>query len=150
MSLLLLLGSLSVQAVSLQGRLRGEAQLRLQEAEDRLVSAAQILVDRIQRQHACLLSLPLEHWGAAGCLAGTSPEPLQQGEVLGSRWRLVRWQPAPPAAASSDPRQRLSLVLALEPADGGTAVHAAFELRLQGIPWRVRELRSLGLRGEPA
>ncbi|MFN5162956.1 MAG: hypothetical protein ACK5IA_13955, partial [Cyanobacteriota bacterium] len=43
-ALLLVLGSLSLQTLSLQGRLRTVAQLRLRQAEDGLASGAQQLV----------------------------------------------------------------------------------------------------------
>lgn len=146
-SLLLLLGSLSLQSLSLQGRLRGEAEQRLQEAEDRLVSAAQMLVATLQLRHACLLPLPLERWPVAGCASAAELEGLARGEVLGSRWRLLSWHPEPPLAAAGVPQQRLQLQLALVPEGSAPAWRAAFLLRLVGQPWRVQDLRPLGLRG---
>lgn len=149
MSLLLLLGSLSVQAVSLQGRRRGAAERELQAAEDRLISAAQLLVARIQLRHACLLPLPLEHWAGAGCASPSELEQLRRGTVLGFSWQLLRWQPeaTSPVAASSLP-QRLRLELALPPGQRQPALRAGFALQWLGPPWRAMELRSLGLRGE--
>jgi hypothetical protein len=148
LSLLLLLGSLSVQAVSLQGRLRGSAEQQLQASEDRLTSAAQLLVARIQLRHACLLPLALEHWAGAGCADAAALEGLRRGEVFGADWQLLRWQPvaAPQGAAAAE--QRLTLELALDGRGRERRRRAVFELRLAGLPWQVQELRSLGLRGE--
>ena len=148
LSLLLLLSSLSVQAVSLQGQLRGSTALRLQEAEDRLASAAQLLVARIQLRHACLLPLALEQWAAAGCTGNADLAQLRQGEALGSPWQLNRWQPEATANALTPPQRRLMLEIALQPGGSEPALRAGFELRLTGPPWQVRELRPLGLRGE--
>jgi len=180
LSLLLLLGSLSVQAVSLQSRLRGEAERELQTAEDRLSSAAQLLIARIQLRHACLLPLPLEQWAGAGCASAGELEQLRRGSVLGTAWQLLRWQPevssapaasaastpataappmsAPPSAlqnptptgptpAVSTPSARLALELVLPARERQPARRAGFALQLQGPPWRVIELRPLGLRG---
>jgi hypothetical protein len=149
MSLLLLLGSLSVQAVSLQGRLRGDSALRLQTSEDQLASAAQLLVARIQLRHACLLPLAMEQWAAAGCASAADLVPLHRGEVFGAGWQLLRWQPlAHPEGAATVAEQRLTLEIALDGRGREPSRRAAFELRLAGLPWRVQELRPLGLRGE--
>lgn len=201
-SLLLLLGSLSVQAVSLQGRLRGEAERELQAEEDRLHSAAQLLIARLQLRHACLLPLPMEHWAGAGCAGADELAQLRRGSVLGATWQLLRWQPEasshpaasaaatpassaaapasesaptaatstlststmttstmtpstapPPALPASAPEGspqpvRLGLELVVAAMDRQPARRAGFSLQLQGPPWRVLELRPLGLRGE--
>jgi hypothetical protein len=150
LSLLLLLGSLSVQAVSLQGRLRGSAEQQLQASEDRLASAAQLLVARIQLRHACLLPLALEQWAGAGCADAADLEQLLRGEVFGADWQLLRWQPvaAPHGSATATAEHRLTLELALDGPGRERRRRAVFELRLAGLPWRVQELRPLGLRGE--
>jgi hypothetical protein len=148
LSLLLLLGSLSVQAVSLQGRLRGSAEQQLQTSEDRLVSAAQLLVARIQLRHACLLPLAMEQWADAGCADALELEQLRRGEVFGVGWQLRRWQPAPPPVDTPTAEQRLTLEITLDGRGQEPSRHAGFELRLAGLPWRVQELRPLGLRGE--
>jgi hypothetical protein len=150
LSLLLLLGSLSVQAVSLQGRLRGSAERQLQASEDRLASAAQLLVARIQLRHACLLPLALEQWAGAGCADEADLEQLLRGEVFGADWQLLRWQPVGTAqgAAAAAAEQRLTLEIGLAAQGQEPSRRAGFELRLAGLPWRVQELRPLGLRGE--
>jgi len=149
LALLLLLGSLSVQAVSLQGRLRGASELQLRTREDRLASAAQLLVARLQERHACLLPLALEQWPAAGCASAADLAQLQQGQVFGVTWRLLRWQPQPlPADATPSSERQLTLEIDLQAAGDQPAPRAAFGLRLAGQPWRVQELWPLGLRGE--
>lgn len=149
MSLLMLLGSLSVQAVSLQGRLRGEAERELQTSEDRLISAAQVLVARLQERHPCLLPLALEQWPAGGCASATELALLQRGEALGVGWQLLRWQPITGLPRTAEPAQRrVSLEIGLERRGRAPSRRAGFELRLAGLPWRVQELRPLGLRGE--
>lgn len=149
LSLLMLLGSLSVHAVSLQDRLRGTRELQQQTSEDQLASAAQQLVARIQLRHACLLALPLEQWAGAGCASAADLEPLRRGEVFGVGWQLLRWQPsAPPVETAAAAEQRLMLEIGLEARNRQASRRAGFELQLAGLPWRVQELRPLGLRGE--
>lgn len=149
MALLLLLGSLSVQAVSLQGRLRGDSELQLQTSEDRLASAAQLLVARIHEHHACLLPLALEQWSGAGCASAAELAQLGRGEVFGTAWQLLRWQPdAAPQGTTELPERRLTLEIGLEASGRDPRRRAAYELRLVGLPWRVQELRPLGLQGE--
>jgi hypothetical protein len=149
LSFVLLLVSLSLQSVSLQGRLQGAAEQRLQESEARLASAAQLLVAQIQLRHACLLLHPRERWGAAGCASPTDLERLERGEVLGSRWQLVRWQPGPAVMVASRWRQSLALEIELRSEGPDPGPRSAFLLQLEGglSSWRVQELRSLGLRG---
>lgn len=147
MALLLLLGSLSVQAVSLQSRLRAHNERQLRTSEDQLASAAQLLVARIQRRHACLLPLALEQWAGAACASGADLEPLRRGMVFGAGWQLLRWQPLAPQHGADPAEQRLALEIALDRSGGEPSRRAAFELRLAGLPWRVQELRPLGLRG---
>lgn len=149
LSLLMLLGSLSVHAVSLQDRLRGSSELQQQTSEDQLASAAQQLVARIQLRHACLLALPLEQWAGAGCASAADLERLRRGEVFGVGWQLLRWQPgAPTAGTTAAVDQPLTLEIGLEARGPQASRRAGFELRLTGLPWRVQELRPLGLRGE--
>jgi hypothetical protein len=149
LSLLLLLGSLSVQAVSLQGRLRGDSERQMQTSEDQLASAAQLLVARLQERHPCLLPLALEQWAGAGCASASDLAQLRRGEVFDTGWQLLRWQPGPSPRGTAEPaQQRLTLEIALEARGRAPRRRAGFELRLTGMPWRVLELRPLGLRGE--
>ncbi|MFM7314636.1 MAG: hypothetical protein ACKO0M_16000 [Cyanobium sp.] len=149
MSLLLLLSSFSVHAFGLQGRLRGDVELRLLEAEDRMTSAAQVLVGRIQRRHPCLLSLPLTQWNSAPCVSGQELDTLRQGELMGAAWQLLHWQPAGPSGGATGTTATLSLEIGLRPSGISAPPRSVYELRLAGpSPWRVQELLPLGLRGE--
>lgn len=142
-SLMLMLGSLSLQTVSLQERLRLAGLLRARQAEDLLVSAAQRLLAGLNSHQACLLSLPLEHWAAPGlaCAGAAAPPPLP---VLAGAARLVQWRPGPdaaelllelPAAGARAPARRgaFRVALAPRPGPGGVAQLQAVDLRWQGL-----------------
>ena len=143
-SLLFLVGGLSLQSLGLQERLQGESQRRLEQAEDRLASAAQMLVGTIQLQHACLLGLAHEQWSNAGCATQPQLSRLGEGEVLGSPWRLRRWQPRVSPDLS---HQVVDLELALPAGSGSPALVGGFAVRLTGSPLRVATLLPLGWRG---
>ena len=132
--------------LGLQGQARGETLGLLARAEDRLASAAQVLVAEIQLHHPCLLALPREQWPLAGCVSPMQLAQLGQGEVLGEAWHLVRWQPQAPLAGAST-QLRVDLQIELAGSRSSPARRSAFLLRLAGQPWRVRDLVSLGLRG---
>jgi hypothetical protein len=144
-SLILLLGCLSIQSVTLQNAWRLAALSRLRGAEDSLMSAAQHLVGALQSQHSCLLYLTLEQWSRAGCISAAQLSGLAQGEVQSVPYQLVAWQPlAAPALAKA---VGVELLLELRPPDGQPALRSAFAVALQGSPPRVTDLRLLGLRG---
>lgn len=134
-SLLLLLSSLSFQALALQQQAQLQLQFRQRQLEDQLQSAAQRLVGLLQRQHSCLLSLPLERWPAAAC----APEATAEAEaLLPAGIQLLRYQPASAGAE-----------LLLRREAGGAA--AAFALHWQpgaepASP-QLQRLQFLGLRG---
>ena len=69
-ALLLLLSSLATQTMILQVRSRRAVVLELRQAEDRLASAAHLLVGRLQQSHPCLFALNLEAWPQAGLSCG--------------------------------------------------------------------------------
>lgn len=131
-ALLMLLSSLSFQALALQQRAQVQLQFRQRQLEDQLQSAAHQLVGRLRRQHACLLPLPLAQWSAAPC--ASSPEPL----LLPAGIELVHYQPSPEGAE-----------LLLRRDSGGAA--AAFALRWSnaaaGAPVQLQRLQFRGLRG---
>jgi len=130
-SLLMLLSSLSFQALALQQRAQLQLQFRQRQLEDQLQSAAQRLVGRLQRQHPCLLPLPLERWPAAAC----APE---VAALLPVGIQLLHYQPATSGAQ-----------LLLRRQAGGAA--AAFALHWQPsaepAPPQLQRLQFLGLRG---
>lgn len=138
--LLLLLSSLSLQAMALQERAHLAARLRQRGWDDQLMSAAQAFTGQLQRHHRCRLALPAEQWGAAVCDQAGTPPPLPQAGV-----RLVAYCPdlsEPPRAA---------LVLELEAV--APLQRAGFQVALatgetEGAPLRVAGLQERGrLRG---
>jgi hypothetical protein len=140
-SLLLLLGSLSVQSAALQSRLSLVTREELRQQEDRMISVGRELVGGLNRSHPCLVGLPLASWPKEGssCATPQALEAVQRGVWEGLAWRLVDWQPQPDAA---------ELVLELDPASSTRAPRrAALAVLLRGEPLRAQSLRLLGLRG---
>ena len=97
-ALLLLVGSLSLQTVSLEARRHLHLQLQLRQQQDLLSSAAQQLVGRLKLHHSCLLELPSSQWAGAPCLAAEAPEALQQGQIDSHPYRLLSLAPTPAGA----------------------------------------------------
>lgn len=93
-SLVLLLGSLSLQSLVLQRRLGLLREEQRGHQEDALASAAQQLVAVLNRDHPCLLLLPRQRWGSDGlpCASPEQQQALVQG-AGGGPWRLIDWQP---------------------------------------------------------
>lgn len=140
-SLLLLLGSLSLQGLVLQGRLGlRRAELRAQQ-EDALASAAQQLVAVLNLRHPCLLALPLQHWSREGlsCASGSAQQNLAQGSSGEVRWRLIDWQPALSGA-------RLLIELEARAPDL-PGRQGSFAVALLAEPLRAQPPRLLALRG---
>ena len=140
-SLLLLLGSLSVQSAALQSRLSQAAREELRQQEDAMISAAQRLVAALNQSHPCLLPLPLASWPEQGrsCADPLQQDAVQRGLGEGRAWRLLDWQPRSDSA---------ELLLELEPsAPAGRARRAALSVLLGGEPLRASSVRLLGLRG---
>lgn len=140
-SLLLLLGSLSVQSAALQSRLSQVTREELRQQEDRMISVGQQLVGTLNASHPCLLPLPLARWPQEGasCATPREVESVQRGLWEGHPWQLVDWQPQPDGA---------EVVLELDPATSARAPRrAALVVALRGVPLRAQSLRLLGLRG---
>ena len=138
-SLLLMLSSLSLQAVALQSRSQVSAGQRLRQAEDQLMSAA---------QH--LLADPLT--------VDQLPSRVGEvGQVDSAAYRLVKvdgpiWQEPAEAGALQRGRAVATLEL-LASAEQRRPLQAAFALELErkGLaPAQLVSLRELGLRGRPA
>ena len=100
-SLLLLLSSLSLQALALQAGSLQAVQQRRRQQEDQLMTAAQQLAGRLQRQHACLVLQADRDWATAGCATAAELADLRRGEVEGQPWQLLRYSPG--LAASHPP-----------------------------------------------
>ena len=139
-SMLLLMGSLSLQTVALQGHLDQVSQAERGRDEDALVGAAQRLVGELNRRHACLLSLPLSRWPQEGQSCASLP---QQEALLGEArsfgGRLLAWSPGATEAEA---------LIEAEPAvHGEIARRAVFKVVLHSDPLRAQSPRLLGLRG---
>jgi hypothetical protein len=138
-SLLLLLSSLSLQALALQGRSLQAVQQRRRLVEDRLMEAAQQVAGALQRQHRCLLPLADQQWEQAACVAAGQLAALRQGEAGEQGWQLLHYRPE---ATSTGEGEAEMLVQA---SSGGPA--AAFALRFtSGDSPRLLGVQELGLR----
>ena len=138
-SLLLMLSSLSLQAVALQSRSQVIAGQRLRQGEDQLMSAGQQLV-----------SEPLTVDKLPSRVA-------EVGQVDSAAYRLVKVQgPNCQEPAEAGAPQRGQVVATLEllaSAEQRRPLQAAFALELarKGLaPAQLVSLRELGLRGRPA
>ena len=139
-SMLLMLSSLSLQTVALQGRLDQVSQAGRGRDEDALVGAAQRLVGELNRRHACLLSLHLSRWPQEG--QGCASLPQQEalvGEAGSFGGRLLAWSPGATEAEA--------LIEAAPAVQGGIARRAVFMVVLHSDPLRAQSPRLLGLRG---
>ena len=138
--MLLLLGSLSLQTVALQGHLDQMSQAGRGRDEDAVVGAAQRLVGELNRRHTCLLPLPLSRWPQEGQACASLP---QQEALLGNAGsfggRLLAWSPGSTAAEA--------LIEADPTVPGGIARRAVFNVVLLADPLRAQSPRLLGLRG---
>lgn len=139
-SLVLLLGSLSLQSLVLQRRLGLLREEQRGHQEDALASAAQQLVAALNRDHPCLLTLPLERWGSDGlpCASPEQQRSLAQGGGSGL-WRLIDWQPQ---------ALRAQALIELEPGSPAQpARRGSFAVPLQEEPLQGQAPRLLALRG---
>jgi hypothetical protein len=96
-SLVLLLSSLSLQGMVLQGRHFQFLEQRRFQAEDRLASAAHLLLAQLEGPFSCLKPLPSSAWVRGflppECPPQLDPEPLRRMTVDGSPVELMRWDP---------------------------------------------------------
>lgn len=142
-SLLLLLSSLSLQALALQGRSLQAVQQRRRLLEDRLLEAAQQFAGALQRQHRCLLPLADAQWAQAGCAQTDQLAALRQGVAGKQRWQLLHYRPQAGAGGEGQAE------LLLQPSGGGPA--AAFALRFSADQSpRLLAVQELGLRSATA
>ena len=92
-SALLLLSSLSLQALALHARQRSSQSLATAQTRDAEQSVAMAFQQHAAGAHACLLALPSSEWDlSAGC-PGLNPALLQSGRVADRQWQLLAWQP---------------------------------------------------------
>lgn len=94
-SAVLLLGSLSIHTLSLQGRLRLTVLRRRELVADQLRSAAQAFATAARGPESCLLPLPFADWSAVvqSC-EGADPFALSHGVVGAIPWSLLDWLPS--------------------------------------------------------
>ena len=142
-SLLLLLSSLSLQALALQGRSLQVVQQRRRLLEDRLMEAAQQFAGALQRQHRCLLPRADAQWAQAGCAQTEQLAALRQGVAGEQGWQLLHYRPQVGAEGEGQAE------LLLQPSGGGAA--AAFALRFSADESpRLLAVQELGLRSAAA
>jgi hypothetical protein len=147
-SLLLLLSSLSLQALALQGGSLQAVQQRRRLQEDQLMTAAQQLAGRMQRRHRCLLALDDSGWGAAGCATAGELAALRQGQGLGEgqAWRLVRYSNEPIGAAGGEVLEGRGQLLLQQGDQAGAAFALHWRRTDPAAPPQLLGLRELGLR----
>ena len=147
-SLLLLLSSLSLQALALQGRSLQVVQQRRRLVEDRLMEAAQQVAGALQRQHRCLLPLADQQWAQAACVDAGQLAALRQGVAGEQGWQLLHYRPQATSTGEADPGEAQAEML-LQASGGGPA--AAFALRFaSGDSPRLLGVQELGLRSAAA
>jgi len=141
-SLLLLLSSLSLQALALQGGSLQAVQQRRRLQEDQLMTAAQQLAGQLQRRHRCLLALDDSGWGAAGCATAGELAALRQGQG----WRLVRYSSEPTGAAGGEALEGRAQLLVQQGDQAGAAFALHWRRADPAAPPQLLGLRELGLR----
>lgn len=162
-SLVLVLSSLSLQAMVLQERRQVAVRQRLQAREDRLQAAAQAVVGSLQRRHRCLIALPQSAWvaqseQATGCAQAGELQALETGQLLVKQpapvtvaYTLLQYCPqvAEPPQPPLAPAPVLEAHLLLEIEEDGVAYRSASRLLWSWGPGptpRLRGFQHLGLR----
>ncbi|MGL6133314.1 MAG: hypothetical protein ACRC1L_03880, partial [Prochlorococcaceae cyanobacterium] len=120
---------------ALQSRLQAAVQRQRRQTEDELMSAAQVLAGRLQRQCPDLLVLPHSAW------PGAQPCP---GIKAGEGYRLVAY--APGGGSQQENPDQGSGELVLELSDREPAPRAAFALHWIEEPPQLLGIEERGLR----
>jgi hypothetical protein len=96
-SLMLLLGSMILQASTLQGRIQEAGRWHGRRQEDALLDLATALAADLNRRHSCLLDQARASWPEAGAACATAAErdALAQLGDGGHSGRLLDWRPDP-------------------------------------------------------
>ena len=92
-SVLLLLSSLSLQALALHARQRSSHALATAQTRDAEHSVVMAFHQHAAGAHACFLALPSAEWGGSDHCPGVNPALLQAGRVADRDWQLLDWQP---------------------------------------------------------
>jgi len=146
-ALVLLLGSSSLQLLSLQNRAQLHRVVQRQQIEDLLASAAQQTAAALQQTGGgCLLAKAHDAWTHAAAECAIEPEvlkDLQQGQVGSSRYRLTAYQPDGHGIEASSAQLELQLLaerpwraayrLALVPSSDGQAALQITAVQEQGL-----------------
>ena len=89
----LLLSSLSLQTLALNGQQRGRHHWQIASRIDAIRSAAMDFSKRSRAEQACLLAWPSDRWSQLDGCDAADPHRLLSGEVDGQRWSLKDWRP---------------------------------------------------------
>lgn len=146
-ALVLLLGSSSLQLLSLQNRAQLLRVVQRQQIEDLLASAAQQTAAALQQTGGgCLLAHAHDAWALAAAQCAIEPaqlQDLQLGQVGNSQYRLTAYQPDGHSTEASSAQLELQLVaerpwratyrLALVPSSDGQAALQITAVQEQGL-----------------
>ena len=92
-SALLLLSSLSIQALALHANQRSHQARTAAHQRDRTASAAMEFLQHAQGTQACLLAWPSDQWETTTVCPAAEPNQLRTGRLASLPWQLQRWQP---------------------------------------------------------
>jgi hypothetical protein len=90
MSLVLLLGSLSVQGVALQRHMSDSISLKSRTKEDALASSAQVVAGALQLSGNCLIKKDYRKWDDEKCYATKSP--YLTGSISGGTYQVIDYK----------------------------------------------------------
>ena len=86
-TMILLLGSLSVQGVMLQRQMSDSILLTSHVQEDAMASSAQAVAGALQQRGACLLEKSWQQWNKQGCYGALAPS--LNGSMAGGSYRVT-------------------------------------------------------------
>jgi hypothetical protein len=86
-TMILLLGSLSVQGVMLQRQMSDSILLTSRVQEDAIASSAQVVAGALQQKGACLLEKNWQQWNKQGCYGALAPS--LNGSMAGGSYRVT-------------------------------------------------------------
>ena len=92
-SALLLVSSLSIQALAIHANQRSHQARTAAHQRDRTVSAAMEFLQHAQGTQSCLLAWPSDQWEATTVCPAAEPNQLRTGRLASLPWQLQRWQP---------------------------------------------------------
>ena len=99
-SAVLLLSSLSLQALALHQRQRNHVQFQRVQRSDALQSAAMVFLQQAHGANGCLLRFPSVQWSDPEVCPAADPQQLQQGDAVEHSWQLLAWQPTTPGSGT--------------------------------------------------